>query len=209
MAEYFLNLEFEVNVFLKRIIVLVYKHEVISTKLERKLIISTNWLTAQIMRETIYATSTFPIMHLICLPKFCTTFVFHFSRVLQPSQEKLKTKVMQNFGRGGGGQIRCIMGNVEVAYREPTLLFVNCKLISNERWKFTCSLLRSKVKWKLFNDAKRCCVGALSVNFTMLYFTWFVSHFTVGVTRLYIVSGHCWLLIIIGSLSRTNYSTVN
>ena len=42
MAEYFLNLEIEVNVFFKRIIVLVYKHEVISTKLERKLIISTN-----------------------------------------------------------------------------------------------------------------------------------------------------------------------
>ena len=27
-------------------------------------------------------------------------------------------------------------------------------------------------------------VGALSVNFTMLFFTWFVSHFTVGVRRL-------------------------
>ena len=37
--------------------------------------------------------------------KFCLTFVFHFSWVLQPSQEKLKTKLMQNFG----GQIRCIM----------------------------------------------------------------------------------------------------
>ena len=58
-----------------------------------------------------YATSTFPIMHLICPPKFCITFVFHFSWVLQPSQEKLKTMLMQNFG----GQIRCIMGNVEVA----------------------------------------------------------------------------------------------
>ena len=37
--------------------------------------------------------------------KFCLTFVFHFSWVLQPSQEKLKTKLMQNLG----GQIRCIM----------------------------------------------------------------------------------------------------
>ena len=35
----------------------------------------------------------------------------HFSWVLQPSQEKLKTMLMQNFG----GQIRCIMGNAEVA----------------------------------------------------------------------------------------------
>ena len=46
-------------------------------------------------------------MHLICPLKFCITFVFHFSWVLQPSQEKLKTF---------GGQMRCIMGNVEVAH---------------------------------------------------------------------------------------------
>ena len=58
-----------------------------------------------------YPTSTFPIMHLICPPKFCLTFVFHFSWVLQPSQDKLKTMLMQNFG----GQIRCILGNVEMA----------------------------------------------------------------------------------------------
>ena len=45
-------------------------------------------------------------------PKFCITFVFHFSWVLQPSQEKLKTLLIQNFG----GQIRCIMGDVQVAY---------------------------------------------------------------------------------------------
>ena len=32
--------------------------------------------------------------------------------VLQPSQEKLKTILIQNYG----GQIRCIMRNVEVAY---------------------------------------------------------------------------------------------
>ena len=61
----------------------------------------------------LYATYTSPIMHahLICFQKFCTTFVFHFSWVLQPSQEKLKTMLMQNFG----GQIRCIMGDVQVA----------------------------------------------------------------------------------------------
>ena len=39
-------------------------------------------------------TSTFPIMRLICLPKFCITFVFHFFWVLQPSQEKLKAMLM-------------------------------------------------------------------------------------------------------------------
>ena len=35
----------------------------------------------------LYATSTFPIMHLICPPKFGITLVFHFSWVLQLSQE--------------------------------------------------------------------------------------------------------------------------
>ena len=44
--------------------------------------------------------------------KFCITFVFLLGWVLQPSQEKMKTVLMQNFE----GQIRCIMGNVEVAY---------------------------------------------------------------------------------------------
>ena len=44
-------------------------------------------------------------------PKFWITFVFHFSWVLQLSKEKLKTMLMQNFA----GQIRCIMGDVQVA----------------------------------------------------------------------------------------------
>ena len=44
----------------------------------------------------------------------CTTpsFVFHFSWVLWPPQLKLKTRLMQNFR----GQIRCIVGDVQVAY---------------------------------------------------------------------------------------------
>ena len=42
--------------------------------------------------------------------KFCITFVFHFSWVLQSSQEKLKTMLLQNFR----GQIRCIMGFLQV-----------------------------------------------------------------------------------------------
>ena len=53
--------------------------------------------------------------------KFCVTFDFHFSWVLQPSQEKLKTVLMQIiffFGGvvGVGEQIRYIMGDVQVAY---------------------------------------------------------------------------------------------
>ena len=50
--------------------------------------------------------------------KFCVTFDFHFSWVLQPSQEKLKTVLMQIlfFWEGWGEQIRYIMGDVQVAY---------------------------------------------------------------------------------------------
>ena len=36
------------------------------------------------------------LMHFICPPKFCIPFVFHFSWVLQPSQKKLKTVLMQS-----------------------------------------------------------------------------------------------------------------
>ena len=81
--------------------------------------------------NALYATSTFPIMHLICLPppprlpprkEICITFVFHFSWVLQPSQEKLKILLMQNLGGSGGVQIRGIMGNVEEAYRNIVLV---------------------------------------------------------------------------------------
>ena len=60
----------------------------------------------------LHATCTPPMMHLICPLKFWITFVFHFSWVLQPSQEKLKTMLMQNFG----GQISFVMGDVQVAY---------------------------------------------------------------------------------------------
>ena len=59
----------------------------------------------------LYAISTFPIMHLTCPPKFCISIVFDFSWNGCNTQEKWKTKLLQNFG----GQIICIMGNVEVA----------------------------------------------------------------------------------------------
>ena len=35
-----------------------------------------------------------------------------------PSQEKLRTMLMQNFGGRAWGQIRCIMGDVQVSYRK-------------------------------------------------------------------------------------------
>ena len=74
----------------------------------------TKCLQVEAQERSLYGTSTFPIMHLICPPKFCITFVFHFSWVLQPSQEKLKTMLMQNFlgvnkvhyGKCGSGVLR-------------------------------------------------------------------------------------------------------
>ena len=42
-----------------------------------------------------YVSCTSSIINLICPQKFCITFIFHFSCVLQPSQEKLKTMLMQ------------------------------------------------------------------------------------------------------------------
>ena len=85
-----------------------------------------------------YATYTSPIKHFICLPKFCMTFVFHFSWVLQLSQEKLKTMLMQNFG----GQIRCIMGEVQVAYK--ALFFSSPRLAIRAR-----PTLRAKCRVRL------------------------------------------------------------
>ena len=67
------------------------------------------------------ATFTFPIMRLICPPpphppkkkkKFCLRIVFNFSLDSRNTQEKWKTKVMENLAGGSG----CIMENVKVAY---------------------------------------------------------------------------------------------
>ena len=66
-----------------------------------------------------------PIMHLDCPPQFCLTIVFHFSWVLQSSQEKLKTMLMQKFW----GQSRCIMGDVEVALDRKLTLLVGYHLV--------------------------------------------------------------------------------
>ena len=59
-------------------------------------------------------------MHLICI-----TFVFHFSWVLQPSQEKLKTMLMQNFW----GQIRFIVRDVQVAYEASVVPLSLCQYL--------------------------------------------------------------------------------
>ena len=66
----------------------------------------------------IYATRTSPVMCLLCPPKFCIRIIFNFSWDGCNIKEKWKTpwKVMQNLG----GQIRCIMGDVQVT--NPAIL---------------------------------------------------------------------------------------
>ena len=54
-------------------------------------------------------------MNPVYLQKFCITVVSDFSWVLQTSQEKSKTMVMQNFFfGGGGGKTRCITVYVRI-----------------------------------------------------------------------------------------------
>ena len=61
-----------------------------------------------------YAICTSPMMHLISHflkpAKFCITFVFHFSWVLQPSQEKLKTMFKKILGANKVHYGRCASG---------------------------------------------------------------------------------------------------
>ena len=58
----------------------------------------------------VHATCTSPIMHLICAPhpKFCITFVFNFSWVLQREIES--NAYAKYWGGGGGGAIKVHCG---------------------------------------------------------------------------------------------------
>ena len=83
-----------------------------SFKMEFKCIFFRKLLFCRLMHSILYVTYTSLIMHLICPPKFGVSIVFNFSWDGCNTQEKWKTKVVQNVG----GQIRCIMGDVQVAY---------------------------------------------------------------------------------------------
>ena len=82
---------------------------------------------------------------LICPSRLCTTFVFHFSWVLQPSQEKSNAYAKFFWGGGGGGReggwlgggIRGIMGNVQVT--NP---------IGLANYHFSCSTLFLSREWQ-------------------------------------------------------------
>ena len=63
------------------------------------MLVTNNWPFAPLPKYTLFA-------H----PKFCITFVFHFSWVLQPSQEELRTKLPQIFGAKKVHFVRCASG---------------------------------------------------------------------------------------------------
>ena len=92
--------------------------------------------------------SNSPFAHLRntpCLPsKSCVTFVSHFSWVLQPSQEKLKTMLMQDFG----GRTRCILGHVHDKYFTPFEIFA-IKMLFKLLLKLLCTFSECIVNfWK-------------------------------------------------------------
>ena len=94
----------------------------------RKIMILLNFLIILFSHSSIrlwsFATSTFPTMQLICSPppppppkkKKCIAFVFSFLLGITAVQREIENNAYAKFGGGGGGQIRCIMGNVKVAY---------------------------------------------------------------------------------------------
>ena len=101
-------------------------------------------------------------------PKFCITFVFHFSCVLQPSQEKLNTMLMQNvyWGLGGGGANKmhygkCGNGEVQKYNSFPCSVLLstiemtsNCSKLCRETIRLICKHfdLNSMVK-----SMENCC----------------------------------------------------
>ena len=79
-------------------------------------------LPPQTLRISPTSLAHLPLFTLFAPQNFAWPFFFHFSWVLQPYQEKLKTMLMQNFR----GQIRCI-GDVQVANKASARLVTNRK----------------------------------------------------------------------------------
>ena len=95
-----------------------------------------------------YATCTSPIMHLIFSPKLCITrspwapgqkswhnLCFSFLLGITAVPREIKTMLMQNFA----GQIRCIMGYVQVPYLQlAEIQFKKCT-----SFHYVCLLVQS------------------------------------------------------------------
>ena len=82
------------------------------------------------------------------------TFVFHFSWVLQSSQEKLKTMIVQNVGgggRGGGGANGCITGDVQMAnWSKMIFILIQLKLIFTRIVSYTLKVrVFGTQKWEI------------------------------------------------------------
>ena len=68
--------------------------------------------------QGLFATFVLLIIHFVCA-LFCVTIFPNFSWVLQSFQDKLKPKLMKNWGGGG---TRCIMGKAKVVNGCPMLI---------------------------------------------------------------------------------------
>ena len=108
-------------------------------KLKKREIMNTTYAKIKLCR-IMYATCISSKMQLICPPKFCITIVFNFSWDGCSTQEKWKTKIMQNFG----GQISCIMGDVQV--RIETMYRVKSLTEKTSSCSYRCS--SRKKAWK-------------------------------------------------------------
>ena len=77
--------------------------------------------------------STFPMMHLICPPKFCITFVFHFFWVLQLPKRNRKHCLCEFLGGANkvhcgecGSGVPCSMKILQEFYFADWRLFMVC-----------------------------------------------------------------------------------
>ena len=119
---------------------------------------SFNWLDLGGRWE--YATRTSPIMHLICLPTFCITFVFHFSSVLGITAvpREMENNTYAKCWWGGGGR-----GRNKVHY---------------ERWASGVFI------YVLYPNVTRC-LDALVVHVTPLILT--VMLFSAGIKNIFLL----------------------
>ena len=84
-----------------------------------------NLHTGHVGENALFATSTFPIMYPICAPSTHPQILHNLSFLLGitavPRVIKNNTYTIFFGGGEGGGQIRCVIRKVEVAYRRIAL----------------------------------------------------------------------------------------
>ena len=89
-------------------------------------------------------------MHLVYFPKVCITIVSNVSCVLQSSQEKLKTMVIQFGGGGGGGG-----GGEEGAYVKMVIWTIAFNIRTPQSPLFTSVLSKFSKCKHIFSLRKR------------------------------------------------------